>query len=186
MLQTVVIRVQFFRAAKIFVGNSVWKWVPATLPLCKKSSFKGDTACGRMLVAFAPVQESSMYCEFIRMTWCVFTAVLWTHDNDVTRVRTCCVNSYTWHDARAHSLCELVLVTWRACAPVCVCVQERQLKYDEYRELASKLMLWLREATNDMQDRAFPSTLIEMKVRTPPFARPPSPLRRHVTWHNVM
>ena len=27
MLQTVIIRVQFFRAAKISVGNGVWKWV---------------------------------------------------------------------------------------------------------------------------------------------------------------
>ena len=43
MLQTVIIRVQFFRAAKIFVGNDALKWVSTTLPLCKQSPFKGDT-----------------------------------------------------------------------------------------------------------------------------------------------
>ena len=33
-------------------GNGVWKWVLTKLPLCKQSPFKGDTACGRMLVSF--------------------------------------------------------------------------------------------------------------------------------------
>ncbi len=44
-------------------------------------------------------------------------------------------------------------------------VQERQLKFDEYRDLATRLVIWLRENTGVMLDRNFPSTLIEMKVR---------------------
>ena len=43
--------------------------------------------------------------------------------------------------------------------------QERQLKFDEYRDLSSRLLMWLRENTAVMLDRNFPSTLIEMKVR---------------------
>ena len=42
--------------------------------------------------------------------------------------------------------------------------QERELKTEEYQELASSLVLWLRDATAFMQDRNFPPTLIEMKV----------------------
>ena len=44
--------------------------------------------------------------------------------------------------------------------------QERQLKFDEYRDLSSRLIMWLRENTAVMLDRNFPSTLIEMKVGT--------------------
>ena len=44
--------------------------------------------------------------------------------------------------------------------------QERQLKFDEYRDLSSRLLMWLRENTAVMLDRNFPSTLIEMKVGT--------------------
>ena len=43
--------------------------------------------------------------------------------------------------------------------------QERQLKFDEYRDLSSRLLMWLRENTAVMLDRNFPSTLVEMKVR---------------------
>jgi len=43
-------------------------------------------------------------------------------------------------------------------------VQERQLKWDEYRDLASKLLHWLQDSTVMMLDRNFPTTLIEMKV----------------------
>ncbi len=43
--------------------------------------------------------------------------------------------------------------------------QERQLKWDQYREMASTLLMWLRDSTVSMLDRNFPHTLIEMKVR---------------------
>jgi hypothetical protein len=42
--------------------------------------------------------------------------------------------------------------------------QERQLKFEEYHDLASRLLLWLRDATAIMMDRNFPTTLIDMKV----------------------
>ena len=42
--------------------------------------------------------------------------------------------------------------------------QERQLKFEEYHDLASRLLLWLRDATAIMLDRNFPPTLIDMKV----------------------
>ena len=42
-----------FSCGQNFRRKGVWKWVPATLPLCKQSPFKGDTACGRMLVKTA-------------------------------------------------------------------------------------------------------------------------------------
>ena len=42
--------------------------------------------------------------------------------------------------------------------------QERQLRWEEYRELAQSLLHWLRDATAMMLDRNFPATLIEMKV----------------------
>ncbi|KAF5301223.1 hypothetical protein FQA39_LY10809 [Lamprigera yunnana] len=41
--------------------------------------------------------------------------------------------------------------------------QAAQQKIQEYRELASSLHMWLREKYSLMQDRSFPSTLIEMK-----------------------
>ena len=41
--------------------------------------------------------------------------------------------------------------------------KETQRKYGEYRELASSLAAWMRENTIVMQDRQFPSTLIEVK-----------------------
>ena len=42
--------------------------------------------------------------------------------------------------------------------------QERQLKWEEYRDAASSLQAWLRNATAIMMDRNFPATLMEMKV----------------------
>lgn len=42
--------------------------------------------------------------------------------------------------------------------------QERQLKWEEYRDLASSMLVWLRDATAIMLDRNFPATLIELKV----------------------
>ncbi|KAI4467607.1 envoplakin [Holotrichia oblita] len=38
-----------------------------------------------------------------------------------------------------------------------------QQKVQEYREIASSLLLWMREKQSLMQDRSFPPTLIEMK-----------------------
>lgn len=43
-------------------------------------------------------------------------------------------------------------------------LQERQIKQEEYRDLASSLCMWLKEATNIMMDKTFPTTLIEMRV----------------------
>ncbi|XP_044737986.1 dystonin isoform X15 [Chrysoperla carnea] len=40
---------------------------------------------------------------------------------------------------------------------------EAQRRVQEYREIASQLHLWIREKHSQMQDRTFPSTLIEMK-----------------------
>ncbi|CAC5414507.1 DST [Mytilus coruscus] len=40
---------------------------------------------------------------------------------------------------------------------------ERQIKQEEYRDLASSLCMWLKEATNIMMDKTFPTTLIEMR-----------------------
>ena len=40
------------------------------------------------------------------------------------------------------------------------------MKWEEYKELATKLASWLRGATGLMLDRNFPTTLIEMKVHT--------------------
>lgn len=42
--------------------------------------------------------------------------------------------------------------------------QERQLKIDEYREIAVPLVAWLQENIMAMSQRNFPTTLIEMKV----------------------
>ncbi|KAK2164152.1 hypothetical protein LSH36_68g10066 [Paralvinella palmiformis] len=48
---------------------------------------------------------------------------------------------------------------------------ERQLKWDEYRDLASKLLHWLQDSTVLMLDRNFPTTLIEMKSLLAEFNR---------------
>ena len=66
IVQTVIIGVQFFRAAKIFVGNDALKWVSTTLPLCKQSPFKGDTACGRMLVFHCDCPQSTIRVFTVR------------------------------------------------------------------------------------------------------------------------
>lgn len=42
--------------------------------------------------------------------------------------------------------------------------QERQLKVEEYRDLASSLLRWLSDVTVFMQNRTFPATKMEMKV----------------------
>ena len=47
----------------------------------------------------------------------------------------------------------------------CWCIdQERQLKLEEYRDLARQFLHWVREATTLMLDRNFPATLAEMRV----------------------
>ena len=43
--------------------------------------------------------------------------------------------------------------------------QERQLKIEEYRDLANNLTAWLRDATALMQDRNFPQSIMDMRVR---------------------
>lgn len=42
--------------------------------------------------------------------------------------------------------------------------QERQLKVEEYRDLASSLLRWLSDVTVFMQNRTFPATKMEMRV----------------------
>ena len=42
--------------------------------------------------------------------------------------------------------------------------QERQLKTEEYQDLASSLLSWLMATTSMLEQRHFPSTLIEIKV----------------------
>ena len=44
--------------------------------------------------------------------------------------------------------------------------QERQLKFEEYRDLAGSLSTWTRNSTTLMLDMNFPATPIELKVRT--------------------
>lgn len=48
-------------------------------------------------------------------------------------------------------------------------LQERQLRWEEYQDLARYLLSWLQNATAMMNDRSFPATLIEMKVCYPHF-----------------
>jgi len=43
-------------------------------------------------------------------------------------------------------------------------VQESQVKWEEYVEIASSLLDWLKEATNLMLDRNIPTTYNELKV----------------------
>ena len=50
VLQTVIIEVQWFRAANIFVENGVWKWVSSTTLPHLNSRPSRETAFGRMLV----------------------------------------------------------------------------------------------------------------------------------------
>lgn len=47
---------------------------------------------------------------------------------------------------------------------VCGPFQERQLKWEEYHDLASNFYSWLRRSTDVMLDRNFPPTLVELKV----------------------
>lgn len=42
--------------------------------------------------------------------------------------------------------------------------QERLLKWEQYRELSTSLVRWLRDAMAMMLDREFPTTAIEIKV----------------------
>lgn len=43
------------------------------------------------------------------------------------------------------------------------CQQEAQRKLEEYREMATTLIHWIREHTSIMRDRHFPSNTIELK-----------------------
>jgi len=43
-------------------------------------------------------------------------------------------------------------------------MQETQIKWEEYEEIASSLVDWLQDVTELMLDRNFPSTYNELKV----------------------
>ncbi|KAK3581860.1 hypothetical protein CHS0354_032763 [Potamilus streckersoni] len=48
---------------------------------------------------------------------------------------------------------------------------ERQLKVEEYKDLSAKLLSWIKEVTDMMMQRDFPTTLMEMKALLAEFSR---------------
>lgn len=55
-------------------------------------------------------------------------------------------------------------------AHLLLCLQELQLRWQEYRELVLLLLQWIRHHTAAFEERKFPSSFEEIEVGLPPWA----------------
>ena len=130
-----------FSCGQNFVVNGIWKSEPTTLPLCKQSPFKGDTACGRMLVSISLRYVAMNSYAYVRVRMCknyVFLHIYFmsTCMMCVTCMYACeyacvcmCMHTcvYTCLRFRMHGMCTGMHATTHAsvCVHMCTCIYAR-------------------------------------------------------------